>query len=67
MPMPHLKIAGFTTLAISLWALANRLILGTITNPDKVGKIVKALQGIGVIVSLIFTGVLYMKGIGSSQ
>jgi hypothetical protein len=59
---------GFTTLAIPFWALGKRPILQIVdADPGRVGNIVKTLQGIGLIISFILTGVLYMKGIGSSQ
>jgi hypothetical protein len=54
---------GFTTLAIPFWALGKRPILEIVSDPGSV----KALQGIGLIISLILTGVLYMQGIGSNQ
>jgi len=56
---------AFTVLAIPLWALGKRPILQIVdTDPAKLGKLVKTLQGVGLIVSLILTGALYVKGIG---
>jgi hypothetical protein len=59
---------AFTVLAIPLWAIGRGPILQIIsTDPTRVGKLVKTLQGVGLIISMILTAVLYMKGIGSSK
>jgi hypothetical protein len=50
-----------------LWALGKRHVLEIVFRPEKVESIVRTLRGIGLILSLILTGVLYLKGVGSRQ
>jgi hypothetical protein len=60
-------VFAFTALAIAFWAVGKRHILEIFFRPEKIENVVKTLRGIGLILSLILTGVLYMKGIGSSK
>ena len=56
----------FTTLAISLWALGKRPIQEFFGDkPERLATIAKNLQGIGLIVSLLLTAIVYLKNIGS--
>ena len=58
----------FTTLAIPLSALGKGPILEILgVHPDKLDNVVRTLQKIGLIVSLLWTGVLYVKGLGSPR
>jgi hypothetical protein len=51
-----------TTLAIPLWALAKQPILDLCTgDPNKKATIVKNLQAVGLIASLLLSGFLYLK------
>jgi hypothetical protein len=55
-----------TVLAITLSTLGKGPVLSIVSaNPEAIQRMVKTLQGIGLLASMIFTGFLYLKSIGS--